>query len=212
MAAAELKKFTSLFIKNQEQDPDTVELLPLEPEPSSSATMSNEGGSGYNSWIPNVWNNAVQEDPWMPAMTKQQRLMGFMAFLLGGWLCFGLSIIYIPFILIKARKYVLLFSLGSVFTLGSFSMLWGPWNHLTHLLKRNRLPFTVSYFSTLFLTIYTAMVMKSTVLTVLCAAAQFVALMWYVFSYVPGGVTGLKFFTKLFSRAVLKKAQSTLPI
>ena len=159
-----------------------------------------------------MWNNAVQEDPWLPAMSKQQRLMGFMACLLGGWLCFGLSFIYLPFILIKARKYVLLFSLGSVFTLGSFSMLWGPWNHLMHLIKRNRLPFTVSYFSTLFLTIYTAMIMKSTLLTVFCAMAQFVALLWYVFSYVPGGVTGLKFFTKLFSRAVLKKAQSTLPI
>ena len=174
--------------------------------------MSGESSSTYNSWIPNVWNTAIKEDPYLPSMTKSQRLTGFMVFLMGGWLCFGLSLIYIPFILIKSRKFVLLYSLGSVFTLGSFSMLWGPWNHVQHLFKRSRLPFTAAYFSTLILTIYTAMVMKSTILTIICAAAQFVALLWYVLSYVPGGVTGLKFFTKLFSKSILKTAQNTLPI
>ena len=35
--------------------------------------------------------------------------------LLMGAFCMGLSSFYIPFILIKARKFVLLFSLGSLF-------------------------------------------------------------------------------------------------
>jgi hypothetical protein len=37
-------------------------------------------------------------------------------FSLSGLICFGLAMAYIPFIVIKARKFSLLFSLGSLFT------------------------------------------------------------------------------------------------
>ena len=36
----------------------------------------------------------------------------------------------------------------------SFSMLWGPMNHVKHLFSMQRLPFTSAYFGTLFATIY----------------------------------------------------------
>ena len=138
--------------------------------------------------------------------------MGFLACLMGGSLFFSISLIYLPFILLKARKFALLFSLGSVFTMASFSLLWGPVSHIKHLLSRARLPFTVAYVGTLFGTIYVAMVLKSTLLTVPCAVFQLAALLWYVFSYVPGGVTGLKFLTKLLGSALWKKAENILPV
>lgn len=181
-------------------------------EEAEAFIESEEMSETGNSWIPSVWGNEVKEDPWLPSMSKKQRLMGFLGCLFGGWLCFGLSIIYIPFILLKARKFVLLFSLGSVFTLGSFSMLWGPWNHIQHLFSRTRLPFTIAYLSTLTATIYSAMILHATLLTLFCSAAQLTALLWYVFSYIPGGVTGLKFFTKLFANSILKSCEATLPI
>ena len=34
----------------------------------------------------------------------------------------------------------------------------------------------------------------------------------YFVSYIPGGSTGMKFFTKLFSSAVTKTVSSTLPV
>lgn len=34
----------------------------------------------------------------------------------------------------------------------------------------------------------------------------------YFVSYIPGGTTGMKFFTKLFSSAVTKTVSSTLPV
>jgi len=39
----------------------------------------------------------------------------------------------------------------------SFSLLWGPVNHLKHLLSAARLPFTVAYFGTMGATLYFAL-------------------------------------------------------
>uniref|UniRef100_T1ITE4 Uncharacterized protein n=1 Tax=Strigamia maritima TaxID=126957 RepID=T1ITE4_STRMM len=42
-------------------------------------------------------------------------------------LCFlSLASFYIPFLILKARKFALLYTLGSLFFLMSFGMLWGP--------------------------------------------------------------------------------------
>jgi len=94
----------------------------------------------------------------------------------------------------------------------SFSFLWGPVNHLRHLFSRDRLPFTAAYFGTLFATLYFALHVQSTPLTVLCAVGQVVALLWFLISYIPGGHTGMQFFTRLFSSAVSSTVSKTLPV
>ncbi len=88
-----------------------------------------------------------------------------------GLLCMALATLYIPMIVLKARKFAILFSFGSLFFLSrylinvflleinlfficSFSMLWGPMNHLKHLTNIDRLPFSITYIVTLFGTIY----------------------------------------------------------
>jgi hypothetical protein len=118
-------------------------------------------------------------------------------------------------IVFKARKFALLFSLGSVFVMGSFSFLWGPMNHFKHMLKKDRLPFTAVYLGTLLLTLYFAMGLQSTILTTIAASCQVIALLWFVISYIPGGQTGLKFFTKICSsvcRRTVSGGSSSLPI
>ena len=89
-----------------------------------------------------------------------------------GMICFGLAVSFLPMLLINPRKFSLLFSLGSAFTLSSFSFLWGPYNHLVHLLSRERLPFTSIYLSSLILTLYFAMGLQSAILTPIAACAQ----------------------------------------
>lgn len=83
----------------------------------------------------------------------------------------ALATLYIPVIVLKARKFALLFSFGSLFFLSrlesfvlywfvrfffhySFSMLWGPVNHLKHLINVDRLPFSITYIITLIGTIF----------------------------------------------------------
>ena len=133
-----------------------------------------------------------------------------MTSLILGMICFGLAVSLLPMLMINPRKFSLLFSLGSAFTLSSFSFLWGPYNHLVHLLSRDRLPFTTIYLSSLILTLYFAMGLQSAILTPIAAcaqvnltletishseiltSAQVVALVWFVVSYIPGGQTGLR--------------------
>lgn len=178
---------------------DDTELL-IDPTNEDGSNSSNR-----NSWL---------EDQ-LPSLSKKQRIFGFMTCLLLGIFCFSFSTVYIPVIVFKARKFALLFSMGSVFVMGSFSFLWGPMNHFKHMFKRDRLPFTAVYLGTLFLTLYFAMGMQNTILTTIAASFQVCALLWFVISYIPGGQTGLKFFTRICSslcRKTVGGGSSSLPI
>lgn len=180
---------------------------------SSSRTPQNSQSSSSSS--PNGWGNWFakgEKDPVLPSLSRTQRITGFFLCLLLGIFCFVMAGFIAPFMLLKARKFVLLYTMGSLFTIGSFSLLWGPVNHVKHLCSLGRLPFTAAYFGSMFATLYMAMIVKSTILTAVCAVAQILALIWYFVSYIPGGTTGMKFFTKLFSSAVTKTVSSTLPV
>lgn len=169
-----------------------------------------DNGGSSSSWF---GPKASSTGPsWIPSLSKKQRIFGVMSSLLLGMICFGLAMAYIPFIVIKARKFSLLFSLGSLFTVFSFSFLYGPWNHVMMLTSRERLPFSLTYLLTLSGTLYFAMALQSTVLTCVAAVAQVAALVWFIVSYVPGGQTGLKFFSKLFTGLFRSGASKTLPV
>eukprot|EP00088_Acartia_fossae_P005880 TRINITY_DN12666_c0_g1_i1.p1 TRINITY_DN12666_c0_g1~~TRINITY_DN12666_c0_g1_i1.p1 ORF type:complete len:227 (+),score=21.47 TRINITY_DN12666_c0_g1_i1:105-785(+) len=182
-----------------------------EPFIESQDVESGERSGG--SWFPYGGGpDKSAEKSWFPALSKKQRIFGFMTSLILGIICFGLASAYIPFIVLKARKFSLLFSLGSLFTITSFSFLYGPWNHVRHLFSKDRLPFTLIYFLSLAGTLYFAMGLQSTVLTCIAAVAQIVALVWFIVSYVPGGQTGLKFFSKLCSGLCRSSVTTSLPI
>lgn len=147
-----------------------------------------------------------------PSLSRKQRILGFVTSIVLGLICFGLASAYIPFLVFKARKFSLLFSLGSVFTMASFSFLWGPWNHLTHLFSRDRLPFTLVYLTTLGGTLYFAMGLQSTMLTTIAAVCQVIALLWFVVSYIPGGQTGLRYMTKFCTSICKSTVNKSLPV
>ena len=50
--------------------------------------------------------------------------------------------------------------------MAAFGCLWGPAETMRHLCSKARLPFTFCYASTLFFTVYFAVVTQSTLLTV----------------------------------------------
>ncbi|ESO09037.1 hypothetical protein HELRODRAFT_74437 [Helobdella robusta] len=160
--------------------------------------------------LANGWFNEAQKDPCFPSMSKKQRVIGFFLCLLMGTLCISLASLYIPFLILKARKFAMLYSLGSLFIIFSFSMLWGPMNHIKHLLSPSRLPFTTAYFTTMIGTLYFSLSVQSAVMTVIFGILQVVALLWYIVSYVPGGQRGLQFFSKIFYVAASKTVNKTL--
>ncbi|XP_014210959.1 vesicle transport protein SFT2C isoform X1 [Copidosoma floridanum] len=87
-----------------------------------------------------------QESGWLretqreccPTMTRLQRLSAFGLCFVMGIMCFCLSALYVPVLLLKARKFALLYSLGSLFFLMSFAFLWGPMNYMRSLFSKER--------------------------------------------------------------------------
>ncbi|CAH0399274.1 unnamed protein product [Chilo suppressalis] len=141
-------------------------------------------------------------------LSRTQRFIGFGVCLGFGLLCFILSFIYIPVLLLQAKKFVLLFTLGSLFFIMSFSFLYGPWAHIKSLFSKERALATSLYIFTMIVTLYCALSLKSTLLTVLSAIAQFTALFWMIMGSVPGGSSGMRFFGNMFKSSV----SNTLPI
>jgi hypothetical protein len=98
--------------------------------------------------------------------------------LLAGSACFGLAFLLLPVLMLKVRKFAVLFTLGSLLTLGSFSVLWGPVSHMKHLFSPQRLPFTAAYLASMALTLFSACVRRSTILTLIFAVCEVIALVW----------------------------------
>ena len=161
---------------------------------------------------PDGWFTKAKSDPCLPSLSKKQRIIGFMLFLVLGLFCFFLCSLYIPVLVLKARKFALLYTMGSLFFLMSFSALWGPVNHLKHLFSGDRILFSAVYFLTIAATLYFSMWKRSFFMTIICAVIQILAMVWYIISYIPGGQTGLKFFSKVFYSFSTKAASTVLPV
>ena len=105
--------------------------------------------------------------------------------------------LYVPVLMLKARKFALLFTFGSILVLASLSMLHGPNAYVKYMVSAERLPFTAAYVATVLLTLYASMGMRSTLFTIPAGAAQLCALAAFVVGYVPGGLAGLRVLGRL---------------
>lgn len=167
-------------------------------------SVENEDSEENSSWL-----KSAEKDFFCASLSKKHRIAGFLLCIVMGIFCFSLAFFYLPVLLVKVRKFCLLYSLGNLFFFGSFSFLWGPCNHLRHLFSCERLPFTSVCFGSLFLTLYSALWIKSSSLTLLFAACQTVAIFWYTISYIPGSTSGFKLFVRM---CRLRGPSSLIPV
>ncbi|KAM9790980.1 vesicle transport protein SFT2C [Syngnathus typhle] len=172
-----------------------VELGEPEPVPGSwfgrwSSPWSSGGNASAVQSSGGSWPWSAEPDPCMPGVSRRQRLAISGMFAALSALCFGLSALYAPLLLIYARKFALLWSLGSAFAIAAAAVLRGPGRLVAGLPGS---PGAVVYLCALGGTLYAALSLHSTVLTAFGAAAQVAALVGYVVSLVPGGSAGIRF-------------------
>lgn len=148
-----------------------------------------------------------QEPSWF-TLSRTERLLLFVCFILGSAACFTICIFLFPVLAVKPRKFGLLWSMGSLLFVFAFGVLMGPLAYVKHLTSKERLPFTVFFFGSCFLTIYFAAISKSTLLTLPCAILELIAVVYYAVSYFPFGGTGLR----MMSYAGLNTARGALQI
>ncbi|KAG2199437.1 hypothetical protein INT47_011549 [Mucor saturninus] len=176
--------------------------LPTTPSPlqsfrdSASNAFSNVSNS-VQGYIPLGGNTEEEEDPWYQ-LSRVERVMAFALCLVLGIGCFALSFFFLP---IFPGKFAATFTL-------SVALLRGPLSHMQHMLTKERIPFTVSYLGSMALTLYAALGLRTTLLTIIFAIIQIIALLWYVGSYIPGGISTLRYGTSYIGGRVV----SILPI
>ncbi|KAM9321780.1 vesicle transport protein SFT2C isoform 1-T2 [Pholidichthys leucotaenia] len=179
-----------------------VELGEPEPVPGSwfgrwsspwSGTQSSGGNGGFS------WPWSTEPDPCLPGLSRSQRLglSGLLGVLSA--LCFGLSALYAPLLLLYARKFALLWSLGSVFAIAAVAVLRGPLRLLSSLPSS---PGAALYLCALAGTLYAALGLHSTVLTALGAALQVVSILGFVVSLLPGGSAGIRLVSGMAASAI----------
>lgn len=166
------------------------------------------GGTPTDSTNSNSW---LQDDDsgWCPKMSRIQRMIACVVCLGLGVFCLIVSTFYIPVLVFKARKFSLLFSMGSLLLIAGFSFMVGCKSMLEKMFSKQKLAASIVYSLSLLLTLYFAMLAKSTAFTVVFAVIQIIALGFMLFGVAPkGSATSFKLFGNMFKSSV----SSTLPI
>uniref|UniRef100_A0A1I7W2X3 Vesicle transport protein n=1 Tax=Loa loa TaxID=7209 RepID=A0A1I7W2X3_LOALO len=84
------------------------------------------------------WFNSISNDGSVFGMSKIQRIVAFFMSIGAAFVCFGIAVILLPTIVIQARKFAALNTLGSIMLILSFAFLWGPMSYLKHMFSEQR--------------------------------------------------------------------------
>ncbi|KHN79257.1 Protein transport protein SFT2 [Toxocara canis] len=103
------------------------------------------------------WFSSVTGIEGACGLSRLQSIIAFFMTLFGALLCFGMAAVMLPLIVIQARKFAALNTLGSAMLILSFGFLWGPMNYINHMLSRERRLVTAAYLSTVFATLYSSL-------------------------------------------------------
>ena len=99
-------------------------------------------------------------------------------------------------ITVRPQKFALSFTCGSLTFMGSFGIMKGPKEHLLSMVQPDRMLFTTFYLGSMFATLYLTFShggVRGYFLVIAASAAQLVALLWYLISFLPGGTAGLTY-------------------
>ena len=106
-----------------------------------------------------------------------------------GFLLMGLSLL--PIAILNPHKFALCLTIGCTCEMAGVAALRGYGNYARSLVTAERLPFTVGYLCTVLGTLYASLIAHAYLLTIFFASAQAAAVLYYFFSYFPGGTKAL---------------------
>lgn len=150
---------------------------------ASVASMSVKMKSAARTAATTVQENAISRQRWTYFFAGAAIGVGLIS----------LAFMFLPMIVFAPQKFALLFTLGSLSFMGSFSALRGHVAFGRHLMSRERLPFSATYVLSMVGTLWAALVYRSYILTVIFSGVQVAALSWFLLSYIPGGKKALGF-------------------
>lgn len=115
------------------------------------------------------------------SLSYKKRLFLFLVFLfLGILFCFLAA-----WKLLSPKSFAKYYTLGTVCIISSTLFLVGPQRQLKNMFDSRRLMASLIYLVSIIVTLYSALVLQRTGLTILAVIMQFSAALWYAASYVP---------------------------
>lgn len=131
------------------------------------------------------------------AADRTARLKWFFLFFFIALGCFSVAFMFLPVVLLFPAKFALMFSLGSICMQASMVYLKASfYDYLSGFFTLNALPLNLLYFISLIGCVWAAVVQRSYLLVILWTVCEGGCIVWYIFSFFPGGTSGL---TKLTS-------------
>jgi len=137
-------------------------------------------------------NDQEEDNPF--GLSRFQRYVTFIIFCCAGGLCFVLSVFSLT--MLNPKKFAALFTFGSVLIMLSFGILNGPKTQLKSLLAKERIPYTIIYILSMILSLYAAIIKSSFLWTIVASIIQLLALLWFIFTYLPNGTSNLSRVTR----------------
>lgn len=170
-------KFNPFSTNKSIQLPNDIESQSIQPPPlAPSVAQEHE---------PITWDGMLNFSHW-------EKIGLFAISMAGAISCWTVSFILLPLLALKPRKFGILWSLGSILFLFSFAILQGFQTYVNHLFSVSRLWFTLSFTASIVLTLFSSLVLKSSILTIISSACQLLSCFCYFVSYFPMGKQGIR--------------------
>lgn len=121
----------------------------------------------------------------MASLTPFQRLTGFFMSLGMGIVFICIAITFVPTIALFPKKFAFFFTCGNFFSVAATSFLVGPQKQLRSMVEAHRAQVAMTYVASTFITLYAALSLQSSVLSITFAVVQIASVVWYGLSYIP---------------------------
>lgn len=180
--------------------------IPTSSSSSSLLPMFANASSGIRQQASNLQSKAstwgeANSPQTVFGMSYSQRFKAFVMLVSLSALFFVLGfVVGLPVLALRPQKFAICFTCGSITFMMSFGMLKGPMAHFSGMFVKERLPFTLLYFGSMFFTIYCTMCVGGVVgyfMVIGSSAVQIFALLWYLITFLPGGSAGMAVFTNV---------------
>lgn len=161
-------------------------------------------GSYYDNY--DIENEEVVESNFN--LSYFEKISIFIICMIGCYGCYSICFIFFPILILKPKKFSLLWTIGSTSFLTGFGILNGPKKFIKHLLSKERVIFSIVFVGSIIMTFIFTLVIKNNLLVIISCAIQAIASIFYIVSYFPYGRQGLR----LTSGMARDQAQSWLGV
>ncbi|EEB06004.1 hypothetical protein SJAG_01027 [Schizosaccharomyces japonicus yFS275] len=135
-------------------------------------------------------------------LSRWERILLFALCLIGSITCYTVACFMFPTLVLRPRKFILLWTYGSILCVLAFAILIGFKAHFVQLVSSERLPTTLAYFLTLACTLVSTVKLHSTILSIVFGVMHLLALIAYIVAFFPFGARTVSLGSRIASRSL----------